>query len=389
MKKIALLGSTGSIGQSTLEIVSANLDQYEVVGLTAASKIDLLEEQIKKFHPKSVAVLDVAKAKELRSRLQGESIEVLEGPLGIEHIATLSEVETVVSGIVGAAGLLPALAALKAGKDVALANKEVLVMGGALVRSILNEKKSHLLPVDSEHAALFQALGNRPINEVRKLILTASGGPFLKTSVSELETVTPKQAIAHPKWKMGPKISVDSATMMNKGLEVIEARWLFDVGAENIEIVIHPESLVHSMVEFVDGSILAQLGVTDMKIPIQAALTYPELKEGCAGYLDLTQIGALHFQKPDFNQFPVLKYAFEAALAGGTTPCVLNAANEVAVAAFLKEEIRFLDIVKVVGNALENHSNKQEYTLEEILHCDEEVRIQSKEFINNISLVSR
>lgn len=389
MKKIAILGSTGSIGKSTLEIVAARPEQFEVVGLSAATNIDVLEVQIQQFHPKAVAVLNKAKAQELRTRLSSKSTEVLEGMEGIEQIATLSEVETVVSGIVGAAGLLPALAALSANKNVALANKEVLVMGGALVRKLLNEKEGKLLPVDSEHAALFQALGNRPISEVRKMLLTASGGPFLKTPVDDLERVTPQQAINHPRWKMGPKISVDSATMMNKGLEVIEARWLFDVLPNQIEIVVHPESLVHSMVEFVDGSILAQLGVTDMKIPIQSALTYPELKEGCAGYLDLAEVGQLNFEKPDMIKFPILKLAFLAAEQGGTTPCVLNAANEVAVEAFLKEQIAFLDIIKVIEHALKEHSNKESYSLEEILNLDQEIRIKSNEFIETLALVSR
>ncbi len=388
MKKIVVLGSTGSIGKSTLAIVSAWPEQFEVVGLSAANNIELLHEQIQQFRPKKVAVLEKAKAQALRSKL-GKGVEVLEGLEGIQAIATLGEVETVVSGIVGAAGLLPALAALNAGKNVALANKEVLVMAGALVRKSLDQKKGVLLPVDSEHAALFQALGVRPISEVRKMILTASGGPFLNTPLEKLEHVTPEQAVAHPRWKMGKKISVDSATMMNKGLEVIEARWLFGVAPRQIEIVVHPESLVHSIVEFVDGSMLAQLGVTDMKIPIQAALTYPQLKKGCAGYLDLTEVGALHFQKPDFEKFPILKYAFAAAEEGGTTPCVLNAANEVAVEAFLNRQIGFLDIAKVIEKALQQHENKKEYTLEEILELDQEIRVKSEEWIQRFLLVMR
>jgi len=381
MKKISLLGSTGSIGKSTLEIVQSNPDLFQIVGLSAGNNIDLLETQINQFHPEAVAVANPQKANELRTRLKDKKIEVLEGIQGIQQIATLPSANIVVSGIVGGAGLLPTLAALKEGKDVALANKEVLVMAGALVREVLNSSKAKLLPVDSEHSALFQSLGNRPIKEVRKFILTASGGPFLNTPLSQLERVTPEEAIKHPRWKMGKKISVDSATMMNKGLEVIEARWLFDVGPKQIDIVIHPESIVHSLVEFIDGSILAQLGVTDMKIPIQYALTYPEIKKGSAGYLNLAEVGQLNFQKPDFEKFSVLKLAYQAAEVGGTTPCALNAANEVAVDAFLNKKIQFLDIPKVLDHAMQNHQNQTRYNLEEILELDKSIRNQSLEWI--------
>jgi len=389
MKQISILGSTGSIGESTLQIVSAHPDHFQVAGLSVAKNIDRLEKQIKEFQPQAVAVLDPNKAKELKSKLKGSSVKVLEGIEGIQQIAILTSVDTVVSGIVGAAGLLPTLSALKANKRVALANKEVLVMAGRLVQDLLKENpKAKLLPVDSEHSALFQALGSRPLEEVRKLILTASGGPFLNTPLSDLENVTPEQAIKHPRWSMGKKISVDSATMMNKGLEVIEAKWLFGVSSDQIEIVVHPESIVHSLVEFIDGSLLAQLGVTDMKIPIQQALTYPKLLKGSAGYLNLTEISKLHFLKPDFEKFSVLKLAYEAAKIGGTTPCVLNAANEVAVEAFLNGKIRFLDIVKIIEKTLENHANRPHFSLDEILEIDKHSRRFAWDVANQISLVS-
>ena len=374
MKKIALLGSTGSIGKNSLKIVEAFPNRFQVVGLTAATNIDLIEQQINQFHPKVVAVADPEKALQLKKRISPKKVEVLSGEEGIQAVATLAEADVVLCGIVGAAGLLPTLAAIKGGKQVALANKEVLVMAGALVKRELHSSKGKLIPVDSEHSALLQALGNRPISEVRRLVLTASGGPFLYTSREELEEVTPQQAIQHPRWNMGKKISVDSATMMNKGLEVIEARWLFDLPPKQIGIVIHPESIVHSLVEFVDGSILAQLGVTDMKIPIQYALTYPEHQKGCASFLNLEEIGRLTFFAPDRQKFPVLDLAYQVAEAGGTAPCVLNAANEVAVEAFLKGKIKFLDIVRLIRAALEKHEAKESYTLEEILELDKQVR---------------
>lgn len=381
MKKIALLGSTGSIGENTLKIVETFPDRFQVVGLTAGNNIDLLERQIAQFHPQAVAVADPARARELARRLSGKKVEVFSGVEGIKTVATLSSAEAVVSGIVGAAGLLPTLAALEAGKTVALANKEVLVMAGALVRDCLRRYKGRLIPVDSEHSALFQALGDRPICEVRRLILTASGGPFLHRSASSLGDVTPEEAVKHPRWNMGKKISVDSATMMNKGLEVIEARWLFDVEPDRIDIVIHPESIVHSLVEFVDGSILAQLGATDMKIPIQYALTYPEHQKGCSRVINLWEVGTLHFLKPDRQKFPVLDLAYRAAEAGGTAPCVLNAANETAVAAFLENKIKFPEIARLIEAALEKHRPRPRFTLEEILALDQEVRREVEESI--------
>lgn len=381
MKKIVILGSTGSIGESTLQIAAAFPGQFQVVGLSAAGNIGRLKEQAEQFKPEAVAVADPKKAGELKPLLGAGSAEVLAGGEGIEQLATLASADVVVSGIVGAAGLLPTLAALKKGKRVALANKEVLVMAGALVRELLDSGKGELLPVDSEHSALFQALGDRPVEEVRRLILTASGGPFLHKKVDTLNTVTPEEAVNHPRWKMGPKISVDSATMMNKGLEVIEAKWLFGIPAGQIEIVVHPESIAHSFVEFVDGSMLAQLGVTDMKIPIQYALTYPEHTQGCAGYLDLAQIGRLNFLQPDFDKFSALKLAYQAAKAGGTAPCVLNAANEVAVDAFLQKKIGFLAIIDVLKQALDAHQSRSEYDLEEILELDCQVRKQAWDWI--------
>ncbi len=353
-KGLAILGSTGSIGVNTLDIVQQHPERFAVVGLAARSNIDLLEQQMRCFHPSHVSVFDPQRAKELRERTSDLAVEIHAGTDGASLIAALPEVDLVVSAIVGGAGLLPTFAAIRGGKDVALANKEPLVMAGEMVmREALG--RVQILPVDSEHSAIFQALAGHRRTDVRRLILTASGGPFRTLPQEKFPKITVRDALKHPNWRMGPKITVDSATLMNKGLEIIEARWLFGVNADQVDVVVHPQSIVHSLVEFVDGSVIAQLGLPDMRIPISYALNYPERLPNSLPSLDLAKAGSLTFEAPDFKRFPCLRLGFETARANGTVPAVLNAANETTVEAFLNEGLAFVDIPAVIEETLQRH----------------------------------
>ncbi len=371
MKKISLLGATGSIGLNALDIVRRFPDQYSVVGLAAARNIDLLKTLILEFQPSLVSVLDADHANRLCATLPSEWREkVVWGTKGNEQVATLAEADFVLSAIVGAAGLTPTLAAIRAGKDIGLANKETLVMAGRLIMDTVKEKGVQLLPVDSEHSAIFQVLEGGRKEDLEKIILTASGGPFREKSLLELDTVTPEQALAHPNWSMGKKISIDSATLMNKGLEVIEAKWLFDVSIEMIEVVVHPQSIIHSLVEFQDGSVLAQLGLPDMRIPISYALSYPTRSPLKLERLKLSQCGNLQFHEPDYERFPALRLAFDALRQGGLMPAVLNGANEVAVDAFLQKKICFPDITRVAALTMEKVNYGRDDSLDDILSAD-------------------
>ncbi len=381
MKKIVILGSTGSIGVNTLDVASRFPDRFKVVGLTAGENIALLEKQIKIFRPKIVSVLKEDAAERLRQRCNGADVEIHAGVEGMISAATHPDADFVVSAIVGAAGLVPTVAAIRAKKDVALANKETLVMAGEIVTKEAEKKGVKILPVDSEHSAILQALGGYKNENVKRLILTASGGPFYNTSLSRKRLIKPKDALRHPNWKMGKKITIDSATLMNKGLEVIEARWLFDIPSKNIDVLIHPESIVHSMVEYIDGSVIAQLGVPDMRIPISYALSYPLRLDGGFPTLDLAKIGSLTFKRPDTKRFPCLSYAYEALETGGTMPAVLNAANEVAARAFLKEEIGFLDIPKIIKKVMSRHIRQDIVTIEDVLLADRWAREHAEDLI--------
>jgi 1-deoxy-D-xylulose-5-phosphate reductoisomerase len=385
LKKIAILGSTGSIGRSALQVVEQFPDRLQVVALAAGRNIDLLAEQIHRFRPRLAAVLDPQLAKDLTSRLQpGIEVEVVAGSTGYQQVASCAEAEMILSSMVGAAGLIPTLSAIRAGKDVALANKETLVMAGALVMGEVRRSQVELLPVDSEHNAIFQALEGHRREDLKRILLTASGGPFLNMPKEQLESVTPTQALAHPNWSMGPKITIDSATLMNKGLEVIEAKWLFEVPVEKIDVHVHPQSIVHSMVEYIDGSVIAQMGIPDMRIPIAYALAYPERLELDLPRLDFFTVQTLTFQEPDLNRFPCLKLAFAACKAGGTMPAVLNAANEVAVQAFLDNRIPFSGIPRLVNLAMEEHALDPAAELEAILEADAWARRRTEEEIPNL-----
>lgn len=379
-KKIVILGSTGSIGTQTLDVVGQNKD-IEVVGLAAYSNIELLEEQIYTFGPKIVCVMLPEKASLLEQRLREKhlSVEVVCGLYGLSALATLEEADIIVTAVVGMIGLEPTLAAIKAGKTIALANKETLVTAGELVMSLAKEKNVSILPVDSEHSAIFQALRGNEHRSISKVVLTASGGPFRTYTKEQLESVTVEAALKHPNWAMGSKITIDSASLMNKGLEVIEAKYLFDVAPNQIDVVVHKESIIHSMVTYVDGSTIAQLGQPDMRHPIAYALYYPERKEASfIKPLDFAGIGNLSFESPQLDLFPCLQYAYDALEVGGTMPAVLNAANEVVVASFLNREIRFLDIPKIIHMVMEKHICINRPTLEDILGCDEWARQYSR-----------
>jgi len=376
-RRVCLLGATGSIGDSALDVVARHPDRFEVVALAAHSNVDKLADQCARFRPRHVALLDVAAAARLRERLRALDVPaaVHEGPDGLAAVAALPEADTVLAAIVGAAGLGPTLAAARAGKRILLANKEALVIGGAMFMDAVRAGGATLLPIDSEHNAIFQCLpagyDRRPDRAgVRRILLTASGGPFRRRPLAELATVTPDEACAHPNWSMGRKISVDSATMMNKGLEVIEAHWLFGAPREAIEVVLHPQSVVHSLVEYVDGSVLAQLGHPDMRTPIAQALAYPERVAAGVPQLDLAALAALSFEPPDMARFPCLGLAFDALAAGGSAPAILNAANEVAVEAFLAGRARFTDIAAACAAALERVSAAPVSTLEGALEAD-------------------
>lgn len=379
-KKIVILGSTGSIGTQTLDIVERNKD-IQIIGLAAYSNIELLEEQIIKFRPQVVCVMLPEKATLLETRLKEKQIatEVISGQEGLVTLATLENAEMIVTAVVGMIGLLPTLAAIKAGKTIALANKETLVTAGELVMNLAKENNVPILPVDSEHSAIFQALRGNEHKCISKLILTASGGPFRAYTKEQLEEVTVEAALKHPNWAMGSKITIDSASLMNKGLEVIEAKYLFDVSPSQIDVVVHKESIIHSMVEYIDGSTMAQLGQPDMRHPIAYALYYPErIQASYMKPLDFASIGTLSFEAPKKDLFPCLQFAYDALEMGGTMPAVLNAANEVVVASFLNREIRFLDIPKIIHMVMEKHICINRPTLEDILGCDEWAREYSR-----------
>jgi 1-deoxy-D-xylulose-5-phosphate reductoisomerase len=369
-KKIAILGSTGSIGRSALEVIAAMESEFEVVALSAHSRIDLLAQQTEAFKPRYAAVTDEIRAGEFKSMVPRFSGRVLEGAESLVELASLDEVDIVLCAVVGAAGLPAALAAAGAGKRLAIANKEPLVIAGELLTQAARQSGATLLPIDSEHSAVFQAMQAGRHDEVRRIILTASGGPFRKASAEQMNNASISQALAHPTWSMGPKITIDSATMMNKALEVIEAVWLFNLPAEKIDVLIHPESVVHSMVEFVDGSVVAQLGTPDMKVPIQYALTYPKRVPGIAKGLELDKLGQLTFHAPDLTKFRALSLGFQVAQTGGSAPVVFNAANEAAVAAFLEGRIPFGRIVELIDHCLQSHSVQEHLTLDELLEID-------------------
>src|SRR4051812_40038605 len=369
MKNVVLLGSTGSIGTSTIKVADDLLDRIRLVGLAAGNNAELLLEQTRKHQPAAICIQDPAKARELQTKL-GSSTQVYSGEDGLLKMATMSGADIVLIAIVGTAGLKPALAAIRAGKDIAVASKEILVMAGEIVMREAREHGVKVLAVDSEHSAIFQCLDGKPSSSVRKLWLTASGGPFRQTPKGEFSQITVERALKHPSWVMGPKITIDSATLFNKGLEMIEARWLFDIEMARVGVVVHPQSVVHSMVEFVDGSMLAQLSTPDMCLPIQYALTYPERAASERVQTNLAKLGSLTFEEPDTDKFPSLDLARRAGEAGGTLPAVLNAANEVAVEAFVNRQITFTQISEWVGRTMSRHSIVPHPDLPQILEAD-------------------
>ena len=375
---IAILGSTGSIGRNALRVLDALGPEYRVVGLSAHSNVELLAQQARRYEPRFAAVTNEDSAAKFRAMMNGPDLEILSGQESLTGLVQHEEVDTVLTAVVGAAGLPSALAAAKAGKRLAIANKEPLVVAGELLTRTAREHGSMLLPVDSEHSAVFQALQSGSAPEVQRILLTGSGGPFRGATLDELQDVTREQALAHPVWNMGPKITIDSATMMNKALEVIEARWLFDVPVDRIEVLIHPESIVHSLVEFVDGSVIAQLGEPEMCLPIQYALTYPRRVAGVSKRLRLEEIGLLHFERPDPQTFRALSLAYEVARTGGTAAAVFNAANEAAVEEFLAGRIAFLQIMEVVESCLDKHDVRHTKCLDELLEADAWARREVK-----------
>jgi 1-deoxy-D-xylulose-5-phosphate reductoisomerase len=369
-KRIAILGSTGSIGKNALRVIDSLGPEYKIIALSAHSKVELLAEQARQYKPGFVAITNSDYAEELRDFIGDLDIEILAGPDGLIKIAELQEVDIVLTAVVGAAGLPAVLAAGRKGKRLAIANKEPLVIAGELLKKEIKKNGGIILPVDSEHSAVFQAMQSGSKEEINKIILTASGGPFRQATTEDIQNVTLEQALAHPVWDMGPKITIDSATMMNKAFEIIEAHWLFDIPVEKIEVLIHPESIVHSIVEFVDGSMIAQLGEPDMCLPIQYALTYPARVAGIARALRLEEIGTLTFEKPDLETFRALSLGYEVARTGGTAPVVFNAANEAAVEEFLAGRIKFVNIIEIIENCLNRHNVKTTVSLEEVLDAD-------------------
>lgn len=372
MKKIAILGSTGSIGTQTLEVARNNGD-LEIVSLAAGSNVKKLEEQIREFHPRLVAVWTEEKAKELRDAVKDLDVKVVSGMDGLIEICTLPEAEIVVTAIVGMIGIVPTIAAMKAGKDIALANKETLVTAGHIIIPLAKETGVQILPVDSEHSAIFQCLHGENRSQLKKILLTASGGPFRGKKLEDLKNIQVEDALKHPNWAMGRKITIDSSTLVNKGLEMMEAKWLFGVEPENIQIVVQPKSIIHSMVEFVDGAVIAQLGTPDMKLPIQYALYYPERRYLPGERLDFWKLTEITFEKPDMETFAGLRLAFDAAAAGGSMPTVYNAANERAVAKFLDRKIAYLQIPEIIETCMEHHKVKENPSVEEILDTEQAV----------------
>ena len=371
MKKIAILGSTGSIGAQTLDVVREHSDELQVVALAAGSNKERLKEQIKEFHPKLVSLSDEKKAQELKEELAGEQVEVVCGMEGLIEVAGADSADVVVTAVVGMMGILPTMEAIKKGKDIALANKETLVTAGHLIIPMAKEYGVSILPVDSEHSAIFQSLQGEPKAALDKILLTASGGPFRGKSAEFLETVTLEDALNHPNWSMGPKITIDSSTMVNKGLEVMEAKWLFGVDYSQIEVVIQPQSIIHSMVQYIDGAVIAQLGTPDMRVPIEYALFYPERRSLPGDRLDFSKLSQITFEKPDYKVFRGLSLAIEAGKTGGTMPTVFNAANERAVAKFLKGEIKYTDIVRSIEKCMDAHKVSAHPDLEEILATEQ------------------
>jgi 1-deoxy-D-xylulose-5-phosphate reductoisomerase len=392
MKGICILGATGSIGVSTLDVIARHSSQYKVIALTANTNIDTLYEQCLEHHPEVVVVVDEQKARIFEEKIKNSAIadiKVLSGAKSLEHVATLDNVDSVMAAIVGAAGLLPSLAAAKVGKTILLANKEALVMSGSIFMQAITESGAQLLPIDSEHNAIFQCMPagyktGMQAKEARRILLTASGGPFRETPVEQLVNVTPDQAVAHPNWDMGRKISVDSATMMNKGLEMIEACILFDMAPSQIQVVIHPQSVIHSMVDYVDGTVLAQMGNPDMRIPIAYSMAWPDRFDSGVEPLNIFDVARMDFQEPNLERFPCLRLAYEAIAAGGIMPTVLNAANEIAVDAFLNEQVRFTDIPVIIERCMNKFEAKPADTLEIILDADQKARLTSTQIIGEL-----
>ena len=379
MKKIAILGSTGSIGTQTLEVVRENKD-IEVLALAAGNNITLLEQQIREFHPRLVGVWAEEKAEELKSRIRDIGTKVVSGMDGLLEIAQIEGSEILVTAIVGMIGIRPTIAAIEAGKDIALANKETLVTAGHIIMPLAKKMGVKILPVDSEHSAIFQSLQGSRRSEVKKILLTASGGPFRGKKQEDLLNIRVEDALKHPNWAMGRKITIDSSTMVNKGLEVMEAKWLFDVDIDDVQVVVQPQSVIHSMVEFVDGAVIAQLGTPDMKLPIQYALYYPERRYLPGDRVDFWKIGHLDFEEPDMDTFYGLKLAYKAGREGGSLPTVLNAANELAVSKFLKREVKYLEIMEIIEDCMNAHKNIANPSLEQILQTEAETyeRIESR-----------
>lgn len=393
MKGICILGATGSIGVSTLDVVARHSSLYKVIALTANTNIDVLYEQCLAHHPEVVVVVDQHKAQVFEEKIKNTSIadiKVLSGAKALEHVATLDNVDSVMAAIVGAAGLLPSLAAAKAGKTVLLANKEALVMSGSIFMQAVSDSGAQLLPIDSEHNAIFQCMPagyktGMQAKQARRILLTASGGPFREMPIDQLSNVTPAQAVAHPNWDMGRKISVDSATMMNKGLEMIEACILFDMNPSQIQVVIHPQSVIHSMVDYVDGTVLAQMGNPDMRIPIAYSMAWPERFDSGVEPLNIFDVGRMDFEEPNLERFPCLRLAYEAIDAGGIMPTILNAANEIAVEAFLNEQVRFTDIPVIIERCMKKFEAKPADTLESILDADQQARLASTQIIGGLN----
>lgn len=383
-KRVSILGSTGSIGVSTLDVVARYEDRFEVVGLSASNNSEVLKEQILRFKPRIACLMDEGKARELRRDSSLKATKIVGGAEGLVEVAAIEEADMVVSAIVGAAGLLPTFAAVETGKDVALANKETLVAAGHIVMREAAKNGCRILPIDSEHSAIFQSLIGHRKADVNRLILTASGGPFRMRRGAELQSVKAGDALNHPTWSMGDKITIDSATLMNKGLEVIEARWLFDMPGEKIDVIIHPQSIIHSMVEYKDGSVVAQMGMPDMRGPISYALSYPERLESGIKYLDLNKVGQLTFEEPDGTRFPALGLCYRALELGGAAPAVISAANEKAVEAFLKDDIGFMDIARVISRVLDSYEPGDVQTVGDVLTVDRWGRDLAKAEINKI-----
>lgn len=380
-RKIVLLGSTGSIGTQTLDVVRNNAD-LEIIGLAANKNVTLIEAQIREFHPHYAAMFDPAAAQELKVKVADLPVKIFAGMEGLMELVTVPEADTVLTAVVGMIGIRPTIAAIESGKDIALANKETLVTAGHLIMPLAAAHKVKILPVDSEHSAIFQSLNGEPKRKLEKILLTASGGPFRRMSRQQLETITVKAALKHPNWSMGPKVTIDSASLVNKGLEVMEARWLFDVRLDQIQVVVQPQSIIHSMVQYCDGAVIAQLGIPDMKLPIQYALFYPDRMPMTEDRLDFWKLGSITFEKPDTETFKGLDLAYQAAGIGGSMPTVFNAANEMAVKHFLSGKIRFLEIYDMILDAMEHHQKIESPDVEQILQSEQETYeyLQSKNY---------